>query len=96
MNSFETASFDALNSDELVAGAFRKVKQRIDLRLQKAGAFKNPNQLPTDKALKAAYEGADDKKVSAVLDATTKYWQEQAFNMGYQKALRTLKTSDFN
>ena len=80
MNQFETASFDALNSDELVAGALRKIKARVAKRVESAKKFRNPNTLPKDKDVKSVYDNPDDKKISALIDQNVKYWQEQAFN----------------
>lgn len=88
MGNFESsATFDAMNSDEIVAGALRKIKARTAKRLEGASAFKNPNPQPADKAVKAAIDSGDEKKIQAVIDANAKYWQEEAFNMGYKKAL---------
>ena len=88
MNQFETATFDALNSDERVAGALRKIKARVAKRVDSAKKFRNPNTLPKDKDVKSVYDNPDDKKISALIDQNVKYWQEQAFNMGYLKALQ--------
>lgn len=89
MNQFESAEFDALNSEELTAKTLRQIKIRLAMRIENAKKYKNPNKLPTDKDVKAAAKG-EEGKIDAVIDATTKYWQEQAFNAGYLKALQEI------
>ncbi len=86
MNQFESAEFDALNSEELTAKTLRQIKIRLAMRIENAKKYKNPNKLPTEKDIKAAAKG--EGKIEDVLDSTTKYWQEQAFNAGYLKALQ--------
>lgn len=78
-SDFDTSQFDAENSDEIIAKGVRLIKQRTAGRLEKASAWKNPNALPKAKDL--------DPDAKKVLDATVAHWQEEAFNMGYKKAL---------
>lgn len=83
-SDFDTSRFDADNSDELLAKGVRLIKQRTSGRLEKASSFKNPNPLPEKAKLKDA---TSDPAVAKIINAVTAHWQEEAFNLGYKKAL---------
>lgn len=87
INEIDTTQFDAMNSEEIIARGSRLIKQRALARLEKASKFKNPNQLPKEKEIKAVSE---DPAVKKVIEAVISYWQEEAFNLGYKKALNEI------
>lgn len=88
INEIDTTQFDAMNSEDIIARGARLIKQRALARLEKATKFKNPHQLPKEKDIKSLSE--DTTAVKKVIDAVTTYWQEEAFNVGYKKALNEI------
>lgn len=83
-SDFDTSQFDAINSDEILAKGMRLIKQRTQARLEKAASFKNPNPLPDKAKMK---EATSDPAVAKIVNAVTAHWQEEAFNLGYKKAI---------
>lgn len=84
MTNFDSTSFDAANSTEILATALRDIKKRIVDRYETAQKKANPHKQPSEKEIKAAKEAADVEKVYKQL---VSFWQEEAFKMGYLQAL---------